>query len=162
MTMNVVFIDTTVFLNIINLDGRNDHRDQVMKTLKEYLASSNSYALILPLATIIEAGNHIAHGSNGEYRRRAAKIFCDCIEKMLNDEAPWKYYGEGVKPDDLRSMCKIFPEYALNEVGFGDISIIQAYEKYKTTVPGVGHISIWSLDSHLAGYSEDIPIKKRR
>lgn len=35
-------------------------------------------------------------------------------------------------------------------------------ETYKSTVPGVGHIAIWSLDSHLAGYSEDVPTKKRR
>lgn len=33
--------------------------------------------------------------------------------------------------------------------GFGDLSIINAYNKYKNETPAISEIRIWSIDSHL-------------
>lgn len=38
--MYVHFIDTSVFLNIVNVPGRNQQREEVMRELKELLKNS--------------------------------------------------------------------------------------------------------------------------
>lgn len=47
--------------------------------------------------------------------------------------------------------------------GFGDLSIINAYNKYKNETPAINRIRIWSVDGHLKDiYEETIePIKLR-
>lgn len=153
--MNVYFIDTSVFVNILDVPKMNNERKEVMHRLKELITGEGN-ALILPFATIIETGNHIAHCANGNERRRAAERFKDYIIKMINEEAPWKYYGEQFGIEDLKIMCENFPDMAMKGEGIGDLSIIQAYEKYKSTSVSVSHICIWSLDNHLSSYSEDL------
>ncbi len=39
--------------------------------------------------------------------------------------------------------------------GVGDMSIIHAYEQYKSNTPGIGRIMIWSTDRHLQEYIEE-------
>lgn len=161
--MFVHFIDTSVFLNIINVSGRNQQRDEIMKELKELLENRNQNALILPFATIIETGNHIAHCGDGGQRRKTAEKFSECIKKTINNEAPWQYYGSQLTQDDLEMICNQFPDYAMRGEGFGDLSIVCAYEKYKSETPAIHKIRIWSVDSHLKDkYEESIePIKLR-
>lgn len=161
--MYVHFIDTSVFLNIVNVPGRNQQREDVMRELKELLRNSSENVLILPFATIIETGNHIAHCGDGNMRRKTAQKFCECIKKTVENEAPWQYYGNQLTMKDLSEICKEFPECAMREEGFGDLSIIQAYKKYKEETPAVHKIRIWSVDAHLKDiYEETVePIRRR-
>ena len=153
--MYVHFIDTSVFLNIVNVPGRNQQRDEVMRELKQLLTNCEGNALILPFATIIETGNHIAHCSDGNIRRKTAQRFCECIEKTVTNEAPWQYYGNQLTIEDLSEICKDFPDFAMREEGFGDLSIVQAYKKYKDETPAIHKIRIWSVDSHLKDIYEE-------
>lgn len=161
--MYVHFVDTSVFLNIVNVPGRNQQREEVMRELKDLLKDSKANALILPFATVIETGNHIAHCSNGNERRKAAQRFCEFIEKTVKNQAPWQYYGNQLTPEDLLEICKDFPNFAMREEGFGDLSIIRAYKKYKSETPAIHKIRIWSVDSHLKDmYEETIETVKLR
>lgn len=153
--MFVHFIDTSVFLNIINVPGRNQQHDEVMKELKELLSQKDENAFILPFATIIETGNHIAHCSDGNQRRKAAEKFTECIEKTINNKASWQYYGNQLTPEDLKQICMEFPDFAMRGEGFGDLSIIRAYEKYKDETPAIHKIRIWSVDKHLKDHYEE-------
>ena len=110
--MYVHFIDTSVFMNIVNVPGRNQQRAEVMQELRELLKDNKTNALILPFATIIETGNHIAHGNDGNERRKAAQRFCECIQKTVKNEAPWQYYGNQLQEEDLLEICKDFPDYS--------------------------------------------------
>lgn len=161
--MYVHFIDTSVLLNIINVPGRNQQRDEVMAELKELVKETNSNVLILPFATIIETGNHIAHCGDGNKRRKCAEKFKECIERTVNNEAPWQYYGNQLTSDDLREICKDFPDFAMRGEGFGDLSIINAYNKYKSETPAIHKIRIWSVDGHLKNIYEETlePVKLR-
>ncbi len=153
--MYVHFIDTSVFTNIINVPGRNQQHDSVMKELKDLLGQKDKNALILPYATIIETGNHIAHCGDGNQRRKAAEKFTECIEKTIHNKAPWQYYGNQLTPEDLEQICGQFPDFAMRGEGFGDLSIIRAYQKYKEETPAVHKIRIWSVDTHLKGIYEE-------
>lgn len=50
--MNVHFIDTSVFTEILNVPNMNDHHNEVMNELKRMIVGQDT--LILPFATIIE------------------------------------------------------------------------------------------------------------
>lgn len=63
---DVYFIDTSVLLNILSVPNRNQCESQIKNELMEYVR--RNVVLILPLATIIETGNHIAHIDNGWQR----------------------------------------------------------------------------------------------
>lgn len=98
--MNVHFIDTSIFLEI------------------------------LPFAAIIETGNHIAPNGDGRQKRECAQRFAECIIKTVEGQAPWSYYGEQMTKEDLYHMCGQFCDYAMRGEGFGDLSIIRAYQRY--------------------------------
>ena len=40
-------------------------------------------------------------------------------------------------PEDLLEICKDFPDFAMREEGFGDLSIIRVYKKYKSETPAI-------------------------
>lgn len=54
-------------------------------------------------------------------------------------------------------ICAEFPDAAMRGEGFGDLSIIHSYNRYKEETPAIGEIRIWSLDKHLRNtYHEKI------
>lgn len=161
--MFVHFIDTSVLLNIIDVPGRNQQHEEVMEELISLTGKKKENALVLPFATIIETGNHIAHCGDGGKRRKAAEKFSMCLEKTINNQAPWQYYGNQLTEKDLQEICREFPDFAMRGEGFGDLSIIRAYQKYKDETPAIHKIRIWSVDGHLKDiYEETIePIKLR-
>ncbi|WP_113675284.1 hypothetical protein [Vallitalea guaymasensis] len=159
--MNVHFIDTSVLVNILDVPYMNADREKVLDEY-ERLRESGIDTLILPLATIIETGNHIAHLRDGNVRREKGKHMADMLKDMAEGNAPWEYYEEEINRDDLLYFAEKFPDMAMAETGLGDLSIIAAYNKYKESVPAIGYIRIWSIDYHLQSYSEEMITEQRR
>jgi hypothetical protein len=161
MRLHVSIIDTSVLCNIINIPNRNEKRAEVLREF-EKLVEDKQQLLILPFATIIETGNHIAHIADGNIRRMRAQVMADLIARTANDQAPWSYYGKEFEREQLLEISEQLVDYAVAETGFGDLSIIQVYKKYKETVPNIASIRIWSLDNHLSGFCEEMPLSLRR
>lgn len=67
----VVFIDTSILVNLLDIQGRNADRREVVA---EFLAGqAKQTTFVLPVTTIIETGNHIAHVHGpGDARRACA------------------------------------------------------------------------------------------
>lgn len=158
--MHVSIIDTSILCNIINIPPRNQKQKEVLQEL-EALQKDKLQLLILPFATIIETGNFIAHIDDGNVRRQRAKVMAELIKRTVNDEAPWHYYGREFEREELLSISNELIDFAVAEIGIGDMSIIQVYKKYKE-FPAIGSIRIWSLDQHLNCYSEMFPLPRRR
>lgn len=160
--MNVRFIDTCILTNILNVPGKNEDHENILKEFKQ--AIKNEEELILPLATIIETGNHIAQskGADGNLKRKLANDLSEFIKKGLNFEAPWQYYGKELNQSSMNCLCEEFPDWAMMSSGMGDLSIVKAYEQYKKDTPGIGRIMIWSLDKHLSAYNEVHKPNQRR
>lgn len=159
--MNVKFIDTSVMLNLLEVPDKCSDAAKVKAEWKQNLESND--VLIMPYATIIETGNHIAHISNGNKRREIAGKFGVFLRKTANGEAPWKLYGVRSTKEELLYLADNIEEFATREIGVGDMSIIYAYERYIEETPGVGNIMIWSTDTHLQGYHrENVSMTRRR
>ena len=67
---SICLIDTSVFLNILNVPRCNEDR---MQNFKEYIELGCTF--LLPMATILETGNHIAQNGDGTIRRKTAIHF---------------------------------------------------------------------------------------
>ncbi|MGM9572615.1 MAG: hypothetical protein ACI3ZR_10405 [bacterium] len=149
--MQVIFIDTSIMANILDIPFMNEERSKVMEKLQDMINNSNKYTLILPLATIIETGNHIAHIKDGTIRREKAYKMAELLQKTANNEAPWEWYGRELEDKDLMDIAQKFPNTAMTmKMGIGDLSIIKAYEKYKKNTNSYIKVMIWSLDKHLS------------
>ena len=70
----VVIVDALVLVNLPNVPQRNDHREVVYCELEESAQAKAS--LLLPIATVLHRGNHIADLADGGNRRRYAKALC--------------------------------------------------------------------------------------
>lgn len=159
--MNVKFIDTSVMLNLLEVPGRCADVKEIQEQLKKSLADKD--ILIVPIATIIETGNHIAHINDGNIRRKIAGKFGEYLRKTAEEEAPWQFYGVSMNKEELLYLAGHVEEFAIREMGIGDVSIVYAYERYINEMPAIGNIMIWSTDIHLKGYhAENVSISRRR
>lgn len=159
--MNVKFIDTSVMLNLLEVPNRCSELEKVKKEWRENLEAND--VLIMPTATIIETGNHIAHIPNGDVRRKVAGVFGEFLRKTANDEAPWQLYSVKNIKEELLYLADNIESFATCEIGIGDMSIVYAYEHYIEETPGIGSIRIWSTDTHLQSYSrENVSLRRRR
>ena len=66
MPKPLCLVDTSILLNILNVPGKNEHRDEVFAAFREKVDAGETF--FLPLATIIETGNHIGHLPDGNDR----------------------------------------------------------------------------------------------
>lgn len=159
--MNVKFIDTSVLLNLLEVPGRCDKKELVKEQWRTYLEAKD--ALIMPVTTIIETGNHIAHITDSNARREIAAKFGEYLRKTASQEAPWKYYGGAMDKNELIYLADNIEEFATRKIGIGDMSIVYTYEHYRDEMPAVGSIMIWSTDAHLQGYcAENVSMTRRR
>lgn len=148
MQSEVVIIDTSVLLNVLNVPDRNQDRDEILEQFKA-LGDANTYFL-LPLAAVFETGNHIAKLLDGRKRRQYAQKLRDRVTEAIAGDAPWKPVQF---PDsgEVSAWLREFPQYAMQKIDMSDLSIINAWEAARARYRNL-RVRIWSLDQHLQGY----------
>lgn len=150
----IVLVDTSVLLNVLNVPGRSQHRDEVLDALANL--SEDGVHLFIPMAAIIEAGNHIAHlAGDGQIRRRAAQGFVSLVSDALCDVAPWKPMNFPDK-SQLLAWLADFPDCAMRQMGMGDLSIRKEWDHLCQRYP-MTRVRVWSLDADLAGLDRPAP-----
>ncbi|MCW8199892.1 hypothetical protein D8B23_16100 [Verminephrobacter aporrectodeae subsp. tuberculatae] len=145
---SIVLVDTTILLNMLDVPERNQQREKVWGDFKRRIEDNDH--LFIPLATIIETGNHIAHVDDGRLRRQAAERFVEAVRGALNDSAPWKPLNFPSHAD-LSEWLVDFPDSAMKEVGMGDLSIQKEWKQLRIKYP-MSRVLIWSLDNHLQSF----------
>lgn len=144
----VVLIDTTIFLNILDVPGFNQKVGEVLAELERHVRQSAS--LLLPFASIIETGNHIAHVADGNLRREYAQKFVEQVTAALKGDAPWQASS---LPDaaQLIGWLTEFPDAAMRGISVADLTIIKEWEATRERHPRL-RVTIWTLDKHLMSY----------
>lgn len=141
-------VDTVILLNVLDVPGRNQDRDQVMREFEERIRRGDT--LLLPFGAILETGNHIARLSNGNQRREHARRFCEQIRLAINGEAPWRPLKFPAR-EDLLHWLHDFPNSATKELSLVDHTIVKEWEEACQQFRGY-EVKIWSLDGGLVGY----------
>lgn len=146
--MTICIVDTSVLCNVLNVPGRNDHRDVTLRTLGEYL--ERQFTLLLPLAAVYETGTHIAHLPDGRLRRRSAHRFADEVTRAVRGSAPWT---PTPLPDGqiLLEWLNDFPDAAMRGLSLADHSIVKEFDR-QCALHRARRVLVWSLDAQLRAY----------
>ncbi|MBN2495169.1 MAG: hypothetical protein JXR96_11295 [Deltaproteobacteria bacterium] len=151
----IVLLDTSIYLNILDVPGSNQDRSEVLDEFKARIERGDNF--LLPLATILETGNHIADLQDGNHRFAFAERLLLDVKKAMEGQAP---YRPTRFPDRevFMGWLKDFPEYVKRSgreqregISLSDLSIIKEWEATRS-MNNMRRTQIWSLDSHLAGY----------
>lgn len=164
----VFILDTSVLCVWLKVPGMeicgSDH-DQwdFNKVDAEIKAGMESgYTLVLPLATIIESGNHIAH-SPGDRVPRARQLSA-ILAKAADRQSPWAAFTEQSPlwtAGNLKRLAAEWPPLAARKLGIGDATIKHVAEYYGD----MGyHVRLLTGDTELAAYEPPAPklIPRRR
>ncbi|MGI0494510.1 hypothetical protein ACN4EG_22225 [Alkalinema pantanalense CENA528] len=155
---SIALIDTSIFLNVLNVPHCNQFRDKVLQDFKDYTKAGCTF--LLPMATILETGNHIAQNGDGNQRRKTAQSFVCTIQQSFSGESPWQPI-DFPSPQAISTWLHQFPDLAgqnksskkLEGTSFGDLTIIQDFKKTCQRFP-LREVFIWSLDQDLAKYHQ--------
>jgi hypothetical protein len=153
--MSIGLIDTSVFCHIILIPGMGIRHAEVMGNIREYV--QENCTLLLPMATIIEAGNHISQNGNGNQRRRAAERFVTLVSGALQNQAPWTIPKPLFSEENLTSYLVDFPNCAMQGISLGDLTIINEYER-QCELHRERLVFIWSFDEHLSVYRREAAV----
>ena len=146
--MSICLIDTTVFCNVVPVPGRDQDRTAVLSRMATL--RSRGVELLLPLAAIVETGNHIARCGDGRVRRQTAARCVRIVKQAIEGDAaitPPPF----CEPEEFLEWLSEFPDAAMAEKGFGDFSIIKEFERQCALHPA-RRVFIWASDAHLRGY----------
>ena len=154
---DLVIVDTSIFLNILAVPGFDQNRNIVLEQFKRMILNGDHF--FLPMATIWETGDHIAHLGGGDIRRKFAIKLIDEVEKAFRDEVPWKptHFPE---PSQFLDWLREFPITVMRQkspkktgegVSLSDLSIIKEWEMLCTR-HSMSRVLIWSIDGDLDSY----------
>ncbi|MHB1417983.1 MAG: hypothetical protein ACYCX4_00105 [Bacillota bacterium] len=169
MSSKVCIIDTSVLCCWLGIPGKetcgssgNEWNKGKAETLIQTEISSGSI-LVLPLATIIETGNHIAQSTRN--RLALGNALAEIINNVANEETPWAAFIEQALLWDSGGLKKIASEWpllALQHISIGDYTIKYVADYYSKMG---NHVEIVTGDAQLKSYEPlqptYIPRRKR-
>ena len=92
---------------------------------------ANGTVFVLPIASIIETGNHIAH-SVGD-RHKLGSSFAEVIEATADNASPWAAFTEQSelwKKEKLKMLAKKWRESVITGQELGDATIVDVANYY--------------------------------
>lgn len=161
----VRFVDTSVLVELLEVPGKCQKRDETRAELEQLL--DNGHTLVLPITTVIETGNHIAQIAvgHGAARRDCAERYVRLLraiaaEKLRGwvlhavawDERMLTKLCDGVSLPGAKEATGSFVELAgAGMLGAGDLAILAECELYADRTAGV-EVAVWTYDERLGAY----------
>ena len=156
-----MIIDTSILCVWLKVPGREtcgsdseqwnfERVEQLIQ--KEILARTY---LVLPLATILETGNHIAQAVSRRYE--TAKDLAKIITAAADGTTPWiAFTDQSVlwETEGLKNLATEWPKLAVQKISIGDATIKTVAEYYDKT--GV-KVKILTGDQGLKAYEPTTP-----
>ncbi|WP_446011918.1 hypothetical protein [Candidatus Electrothrix sp.] len=133
----VLIIDTSilcVWLAVSGMDtcgSDNDRWDKDRVQLKIEDEQAKQTTFVLPLATIIETGNHIAQASHS--RKERADALAELMKKSADQKTPWAAFSEQSTlwtAEKLKELADSWPELAASKLSIGDTTIKDVADYY--------------------------------
>jgi hypothetical protein len=146
--MIVCIVDTSVVCELLAIPGKTSRHDQAVEEFEARRRAGHHF--ILPLASIIETGNHVAQVSDGTARRSAAERFVELVTGALDGASPF-VPSHPPKTQDVRRWIGSFVDDATHGIGLADRSILEVFHEQCAFHPH-GRVYVWSFDDHLHGY----------
>lgn len=153
----IVLLDTSIYLNVLDVEGWNQARADVLNGFERRVRNGDSF--FLPMATIWETGNHIADLTDGRQRRRFAEKLVNDVANAINGDTPYRptHFPER---EEFLAWLQAFPEYAQRSksakkkregVSLANLLVIKEWER-TCALHAMSRVLVWSLDSDLGSY----------
>jgi hypothetical protein len=162
MMKRVLVIDTSILCVWLDVPGMencgpdNDKWDKTRVNAKLAEESGNRTTFVLPLASIIETGNHISQA--GHSRRERGHALADLMRKSADEESPWAAFSDQSvlwSPEKLKAMADFWPDLAAQKLSLGDATIKDVAEHYAQ----LGYaVEILTGDQGLKAYEPVAPV----
>jgi len=162
----VLIIDTSILCVWLDVPGMDscgpDHdrwdKQRVDAKIEREKASNTTF--VLPLATIIETGNHIAQASHS--RKERADALAEIMCKSAEDQEPWAAFAhqsELWSPEGLKALAESWPTLAARRISIGDATIKDVAEYYAQLR---FEVEILTGDQGLKAYQPVAPVETPR
>lgn len=117
---------------------------------------------VLPIASIIETGNHIAHSTGDKHT--LGNSFAEIITATADEQSPWAAFTEQSelwKKENLKELARKWRESVISGQSLGDASIVDVANYY--SLAGFA-VEIFTGDMGLKAYEPTVqmPIPRRR
>ncbi|MFK0735643.1 MAG: hypothetical protein ACFKPT_13020 [Gloeotrichia echinulata GP01] len=165
----VLIIDTSILCVYLGVPGKdtcgsdNDLWDKKRVETRFTEEEKQGTKFILPLATIIETGNHIAQANSKRYE--IAQAFAKILVKVADGVIPWEVFttqvGELWNSEELKQLATQWPTLASRKISIGDATIKTVAEYYAKTSQTL-QVEIFTGDGGLKAYEPATPAPTRR
>ena len=129
----VLLIDTSLLCVWLKVPGKetagNNKWDFELVNEKIITEIEKGTTLVLPLATVIETGNHIAQAktTNSDSKRITSGKFAQIMIYAADETSPWAAFSEQIvlwEAEGLKNLAEKFPNQAVEKTSMGDASIV--------------------------------------
>ena len=164
----VLIIDTSILCVYLGVPGKDtcgsDKNKWDKKRVDELLQKEEkeSTTFVLPLAAIIETGNHIAQASSKRYEM--AQALAEIMKKVADATTPWAAFthqSDCWEPEGLKQLAEEWPNLAVQKISIGDATIKTVAGYYSK----IGfQVEIFTGDEGLKSFElvPSVPRPKRR
>lgn len=168
MSKRVLILDTSVLCCWLRVPGKEEtgpvhdrwdhHR---IDALLERERAENS-TFVLPIATLIETGNHIAQARSHRFER--ASSLAGYLREAADAQSPWAAFTDQSQlwqAENLRALAEVWPLLATGGTSIGDATIKDVAEYYAKA----GYfVEILTADAGLKAYqpAQAVAIPRRR
>ncbi|WP_374489503.1 hypothetical protein [Zoogloea sp.] len=162
MSKRVLILDTSVLCCWLRVPGKeeagpiNDRWDHArIDTLLRGEKEKHS-TFVLPMATLIETGNHIAQAP--KQRFECARSLASYLREAAEAQSPWAAFTDQSslwQADNLRLLADNWPQLAASGLSIGDATIKDVAEYYARA----GYlVEILTGDAGLKAYQPSQPV----
>lgn len=149
--MAICLVDTSIFVEFLNVPVMATEAADIINQVKQKIADDEK--LFLPMATILETGNHIGQNGDGNQRRQCAQRFVDQVQRAISGESPFNPINF-VEAAQMQQWLDQFADWAGQGSGLGDLSIVDDWNRI-CQQNKARRVYIWSLDQHMSGYIQE-------
>lgn len=137
MSKRVLILDTSVLCCWLQVPGKDkagpkndcwDH-DRIDNLLAQERARKSTF--VLPIATLIETGNHIAQAPSLRFERASA--LANYLREAADAQSPWAAFTDQSplwQAENLRALADSWPHLASGGTSIGDATIKDVAEYY--------------------------------
>lgn len=166
MSKRVLILDTSVLCCWLQVPGKEetgpvndrwDH-DRINVLLEQERAKNSTF--VLPIATLIETGNHIAQAS--KYRFERASSLAGYLREAADAQSPWAAFTDQSQlwqAENLRALADTWPRLANGGTSIGDATIKDVAEYY---AKAAYFVEILTADAGLKAYQPTQPVARPR
>lgn len=166
MSKRVLILDTSVLCCWLKVPGKDEtgpvddrwNHERIEELLKQERLLNSTF--VLPIATLIETGNHIAQASSLRFER--ATDLATYLREAAEAKSPWAAFTDQSQlwgAENLRILADNWPLLANSRISIGDATIKDVAEFYAKA----GYfVEILTADAGLKAYQPVQPVTPPR